>query len=60
MKVTCQINDYSNPAKTEIRVHNAFAYGEHVEIEVNGERYEVNGRELISAIERCMLDCFGK
>ena len=60
MKVTCQINDYSNPAKKEIKVHNAFAYGDHVELEVDGERYEVNGRELISAIERCMLDVFGK
>ena len=60
MKVTCQIKEYSDPAKPEIKVHNAFAYGDHVELEVAGERYEVNGRELISAIERCMLDCFGK
>ena len=59
MKVTCQITDYSNPAKPEIKIHNAFGYNEHVELEVNGERYEVNGRELISAIEKCMLSSKG-
>lgn len=58
MKVTCQIEDYSNPAKPTIRIHNAFAYGDHVELEVSGERYEVDGRELISAIEKCMLNHF--
>lgn len=60
MKVTCEINDYSNPQKPRIRVHNAWSIGEHVELEINGERYEVNGAELISAINKCMLDCFGK
>lgn len=58
MKVTCQIEDYTTPSKPAIKVHNAWAYGNHVELEVNGERYEVDGKELISAIEKCMLDCF--
>lgn len=56
MKVTVEIDDYSNPAKTNIRVHNAFANRKNVEIEVDGERRVVDGRELISAVERC-LDC---
>ena len=60
MKVTCEINDYSNPAKPHIRVHNAFAYGDHVELEVEGQRYEVDGEELISAVRRCLLNCMGR
>ena len=60
MKVTCEINDYSNPAKPCIRVHNAFAYGDHVELEVEGQRYEVDGEELISAVRRCLLNCMGR
>ena len=59
MKVTCEINDYSNPAKPQIKVHNAWADGRKVELEVNGERYKVNGEELISAVKKCMLDVFG-
>lgn len=59
MKVTCEINDYSNPAKPRIKVHNAWADGRKVELEVNGERYTVIGEELISAVKRCMLDVFG-
>ena len=60
MKVTCEIKDYSNPAKPQIKIHNAWNIGEHVELEINGERYEVDGAELISAINRCMLNYFGK
>ena len=58
MKVTCEINDYSKPAKPKIKVHNAWADGRAVELEVNGERYKVNGEELISAVKKCMLDVF--
>ncbi len=60
MNVTCEINDYSEPKKPAIKVHNAWPYGEHVVLEVNGEKYEVQGEELISAINRCMLNCFGR
>lgn len=60
MKVTAQINDYSNPAMTTIRVHNAYGNGKRVELEVDSKRYTVDGDELISAVKRCMLDCFGK
>ena len=58
MKVTTEINDYSEPAKIPIRVHSHWEYGHMVELEVNGERYTVKGRELISAINRCMRSVF--
>lgn len=60
MKVTCEINDYSNPAQPNIKIHSAWATGSNVEIEVDGERYEVNGKELISAVQKAMLDIFGR
>jgi hypothetical protein len=60
MKITAEINDYSEPAKTHIRVHNHWKNGGMVELEVNGERYTVKGSELISAINRCMLNTFGE
>lgn len=60
MKITAEINDYSNPSKVHIRVHNHWNHGDMVELEVNGERYTVKGSELISAINRCMLDTFGE
>lgn len=55
MKVTVEINDYSKPAQPCIRIHNAWADGEKVELEVKGERYTVDGNELLSAIKRAML-----
>jgi len=60
MKITAKINDYSNPSKAPILVHNHWNHGEMVELEVNGERYTVKGSELISAINRCMLNTFGE
>ena len=57
MKVTCILNDCSKSPE-EIKIHSALIHGEHVELEVNGERYEVNGNELISAIQKCMLGFF--
>lgn len=60
MNVTCEINDYSKPSKVNIRVHNVWAQSDMVELEVNGERYTVKGTELISAINRCLLNCFGE
>lgn len=55
MKVTCEIKDYSNPAKPSIRVHNAWNDGYKVELEVNGERYTVDAEELISAVSRAKI-----
>ena len=60
MKITAEINDYSEPSNTPIRVHNHWNIGRFVELEVEGKRYTVKGSELISAINRCMLDTFGE
>lgn len=57
MNVTCEINDYSNPAQPKIKVHNAWCYSDTmVELEVEGKRYTVNGIELIGAINKCLLN----
>lgn len=60
MRVTCEINDYSNPAKPCIKIHNSWRDGEKVELEISGERYVVKADELISAINRAKLNCFGE
>ena len=60
MKVTCEINDYSVPEQTKIKVHNAWNYKDRmVELEVDGKRYTIKGSELIGAINKCLLS-FGE
>ena len=59
MRVTCEINDYSNPAMPNIRVHNAWNDSNKVELEVDGKRYTVVAEELISAVNRAKLNTFG-
>ena len=59
MKVTCEIKDYSNPAKPNIRIHNAWCQDGRIELEVNGERYVVSAVELKSAVERATLNMYG-
>lgn len=60
MKVTIEINDYSNPAKPSIRVHSDWNDGKQIELEVEGKRYTVDGEELMSAVRRAMLNVFGR
>jgi hypothetical protein len=55
MKVTVEVSVRSDSDKPNIRVHSALYGGEFVEIEIKGERYKVNAREMISAIERCEM-----
>lgn len=55
MKVTVEINDYSNPAKAPIKVHSAWSDSNKVELEIDGVRYKVVAEELISAIKRANL-----
>ena len=56
MKVTCEINDYSNPQQLQIKVHSTWNYSsKFVELEVDGKRYTVKGLELIGAINKCLL-----
>lgn len=59
MKVTCEIKDYSNPAKPNIRIHSAWLQDGRIELEVNGERYVVSAVELKSAVERATLNMYG-
>lgn len=60
MKVTIELTDHTTPAKPSIRIHNGWADGEKVELEIDGERYVVDGQELISAVQRALLDPFGR
>ena len=53
IKVTCEVQTYDNPAKPSIRVHSSW-YDDKVEIEVEGKRYTVIGKDLITAIEDAM------
>ena len=55
IKVTCQISDYSIPAQPEIKIHNHWADSRMVEIEIDGKRYTVSGRDMIQAIQNCMV-----
>ena len=54
MKVTCEIDDYSDPKKPNIRVHSHWVHGGLVELEIGGERYVVSGYELKKAIDNAM------
>ena len=54
IKVTCEVQTYDNPAKLSIRVHSNWYDDKQVEIEVEGKRYTVMGKDLITAIEDAM------
>lgn len=54
VKVTCQIHDYSEPTKEEMKIHSHWNINRFVELEIDGKRYTVNGNELKTAIDNCM------
>lgn len=54
LKVTCRLDDYSEPSKPSIVVNAHWNYRDFVELEVEGKRYTVNGRQLKKAIDNCM------
>ena len=54
IKVTCQINDYSNPAQPSIKVHAHWNESKMVVIEIDGKEYTVSGKELKIAIDNAM------
>lgn len=54
MKITCEIQDYSKPKKSNIRIHDSWLRGTLIEIEINGERYTVDGNEIKRAVDNCM------
>jgi len=53
IKVTCQISNYDEPAKQSIFLHNHWNRKEMIVIEINGEKYTVLAKDLISAITNC-------
>lgn len=53
VKVTCEINEYSDSIKTRVLVHNHWNSNEFVELEIKGERYTLSAIELKTAIENC-------
>ena len=54
IRVTCDVQTYDDPAKPHIRVHSHWYDDKRVVVEVNGERYTVIGKDLITAIEDAM------
>ncbi len=54
MKVTCEIKEYSEMVGRNIKINNHFSYRNLLEIEVDGKRYVVDGREMKTAIDNCM------
>lgn len=54
VRVTCEIDTYGETAKPSIRIHNHWNRADYVEIEVDGKRYSVNGKELKIAVDNCM------
>lgn len=55
IKVTCQVDDYSNNEKrAEIYVRNYWCDSRMVAIEVNGVKFIVSGKDMIQAIRNCM------
>lgn len=54
LKVTCEVGTYNDQAKPSVKVHNHWNNDNLVELEVNGERIVVKGKELKEAINNCM------
>lgn len=50
VKVTCEIHDYSEPSKPNIRIHSHWNEDTFVELEINDERYTVSAEEITRAI----------
>lgn len=54
VKVTCQIEDYSESRKESLKIHSHWNIKRFVELEIDGKRYTVNGNDLKTAIDNCM------
>ena len=50
VKITCEIHDYSEPSKPNIRIHSHWNEDTFVELEINDERYTVSAEEITRAI----------
>lgn len=54
IKVACEINDYSETEKPNIKIHSHWSNRSLIELEIDGTRYTVDGWELKRAIDNCM------
>lgn len=54
VKVTCEIEEYSDNRKPNIRIHSHWNSNGFVELEIDGKRYTVVGKQLKTAIDNCM------
>ena len=59
MKVICELTELTG-CRFPIRVISSVTDAKKIHLEINGNYYTVNGAELISAVQRATLDCFGK
>lgn len=60
MIIRIEIESTANDDYPTLVMRSCWHSGSNVEIQVGSAIYEVNGKELISAINRCMTDCFGR
>ncbi len=54
LKVTCKLDDYSEPAMPSVVVNSHWNYQDFVELEIDGKKYTVDGKQLKKAIDNCM------
>ncbi len=53
IKVTCQMKDYSTPAKPSIIINNHWNDSRLVEIQIGDERFTVKAADLKNAVDNC-------
>lgn len=56
IKINCEIKTYVNYKEKYINIRNYPSDTHCVELEVDGERYVINGNDLIVAINNCLND----
>lgn len=54
LKVTCRLDDYSEPAMPSVLIHSHWNDEELVKLEVDGKKYTVDGEQLKKAVDNCM------
>ena len=53
IKVSCEVQNYDNPSKQDLFVHNHWNDDRMVVLEINGERFTVSAEDLQKAIANC-------
>lgn len=54
LKVTCRLDDYSEPSMPSIIINSHWNDKDLVVLEVGEKKYTVSGRQLRKAIDNCM------